>query len=355
MLYIEEELKKSEAEIMDEWRNNLRSITRNGDVFELIKRAIMVAAFDHPTEFLIKRDEIAQILFSSHHQENNIGCENKMLKEDKDVNNHDGIIYDGDLVHENHMVATTTTDDDEVLRIKHILDDAKLRESDESVVYESLSKLEEMGMCFKTLEATMIGKSVKGFQKHASMDIRQIARRLIKKWRCVADEWIDALEKASSSCVVQQEKEEESKAAEKQMVVKKESSGVVELRITESPIFEKAQVEEKEEEKKEAKVAQKQMVMMKKESSSNVVKLRIIPQEKANMEEEKSATIEKKLEASKRKLHERYEEVESAKRQRKIQVIQPYQLTKKQKQGLILSKLTKSQNRRSFKIYKGEY
>ncbi|KAJ9550781.1 hypothetical protein OSB04_014826 [Centaurea solstitialis] len=314
MLYMEE-LKKSEAEIMDEWRNNLRSITRNGDVFELIKRAIMVAAFDHPTEFLTKRDEIAQILFSSHHQENNIGCENKM-KEDEDVNNHDGIIYDGDLVHENHMVTTTTTttDDDEVLRIKHILDH---KHECESSVYESLSKLEEMGMCFKTLQATMIGKSVRGFQKHACMEIRQIARRLIKKWRCVADEWIDASEKTSSACVVQQEEEKESKAAEKQMVVTKGSSNVVKLRITESPIFEKAKVEEEEEEKKEAKVAQKQMVM--KKESSSAVKLRIISEEKANMEQERSATIEKKLEESKRKLHQRYEEVESAKRQRKIQ------------------------------------
>ncbi|KAJ9550783.1 hypothetical protein OSB04_014828 [Centaurea solstitialis] len=293
MLYIEEELKKSEAEIMDEWRNNLRSITRNGDVFELIKRAIMVAAYDHPTEFLMKRDEIAQILFSSHHQENNIGCEKKM-KEDEDVNNHDGIIYDGDLVHENHMV-TTTTDDDEVLRIKHILDDAKLHESDEALVYESLSKLEEMGgMTFKTLEATKIGISVKGFQKHASMDIRQIARRLIKKWRCVADEWIEASEKASS-CVFQQEEEKEAKVEEKQMVVKKESS--------------------------------------------SVVKLRIISEEKPNMEEGRSETIERKIEESKRKLHQRYEEAESAKRQRKIQVIQPYQLTKKQKQGLIRIKI----------------
>ncbi|KAJ9550782.1 hypothetical protein OSB04_014827 [Centaurea solstitialis] len=338
---MEEELKKSEAEIMDEWRNNLRSITRNGDVFEFIKRAITVAAYDHPTEFLMKRDEIAQILFSSHHQENNnIGCEKKM-KEDEDVNNHDGIIYDGDLVHENHMVATTTTDDDEVLRIKHILDDAKLHESDEALVYESLSKLEEMGgMTFKTLEATKIGISVKGFQKHASMDVRQIARRLIRKWRCVADEWIEASEK-TSSCVVQQEEEKEAKVEEKQMVMTKESSNVVKLRITESPILEKPKVEE-EEGKKEAKVAQKQMVVMKKESNS-VVKLRIISQEKPNMEEERIATIEKKLEESKRKLHERYEEAESAKRQRKIQVIEPYQLTKKT--GLILPK-TKYQNRR---------
>ncbi|KVE00003.1 hypothetical protein Ccrd_024104 [Cynara cardunculus var. scolymus] len=81
---------------------------------------------------------------------------------------------------------------------------------------------------------------------------------------------------------------------------------------------------------------------MKKESSrSHVIKLKIkrSNSEKAKMEE-RNASIEEKLEASKRKLHERYSEVENAKRQRRIQVVEPHQL---KKQGLIVPK-TRNEN-----------
>ncbi|KVI01472.1 Transcription elongation factor, TFIIS/CRSP70, N-terminal, sub-type [Cynara cardunculus var. scolymus] len=310
-----EDLKKSHQAVMDEWRNNLRS--GNVDIFEIIKTAIMVPASDHPMEFRIKRDKIAHTLFScqllnssDHVEEENIGCKEKMKLssnvDDPNLKNHD---RNHTTRHEEALVDEhqETKMDVEVLKIKKVLDNSYGDES-ELVVYELLSKLQHMGLSFKTLEATGIGRSVSAFQKHGSRDVRQNARRLIKMWRGVADEWIEATEK--TSCIVQEEKEESMvKPADKEMVSMK----------------------------------------MKKESSSRrVIKIKIIKSnsEKAKMDdyhsEEKSMSIEEKLEASKRKLHERYSEVENAKRQRNIQVVEPHQL---KKQGLIVPK-TKNDDRR---------
>lgn len=47
---------------MDYWREYFK--TCNGDIFETIEKAIMIAASDYPKEFRIKRDCIAQTLFS---------------------------------------------------------------------------------------------------------------------------------------------------------------------------------------------------------------------------------------------------------------------------------------------------
>ncbi|XP_024965164.1 probable mediator of RNA polymerase II transcription subunit 26a, partial [Cynara cardunculus var. scolymus] len=146
-----EDLKKSEA-VMEEWRNYLRS--GNADIFEIIERAIMVAASDHPMEFRMKRDKIVQTLFSceliNHVEEGNIDCKEKMKMSGDVVKNHlwDTISH-GDtqetLVHE-HDQETEMVTDDEVLRIKEILDKSCGDASESAVVlvYESLSKLQHM-------------------------------------------------------------------------------------------------------------------------------------------------------------------------------------------------------------------
>ena len=47
---------------MDYWREFFKS--SNGDIFETIEKAIVVAASDYSNEFRIKRDDIVETLFS---------------------------------------------------------------------------------------------------------------------------------------------------------------------------------------------------------------------------------------------------------------------------------------------------
>lgn len=49
--------------VLDDWRDYFR--TSNSDIFDIIEHAIMVAASDCPQEFRIRRDRIAETLFSS--------------------------------------------------------------------------------------------------------------------------------------------------------------------------------------------------------------------------------------------------------------------------------------------------
>lgn len=48
---------------LENWRNYFR--TANSDIFDIIDHAIMVAASDCPKEFRLRRDRIAERLFSS--------------------------------------------------------------------------------------------------------------------------------------------------------------------------------------------------------------------------------------------------------------------------------------------------
>lgn len=47
---------------LDNWRNYFRSA--NGDIFDIIDHAVMVAALDCPKEFKLRRDRIAEKLFT---------------------------------------------------------------------------------------------------------------------------------------------------------------------------------------------------------------------------------------------------------------------------------------------------
>ncbi|KAK7831604.1 putative mediator of rna polymerase ii transcription subunit 26a [Quercus suber] len=47
---------------LDYWRNYFR--TANSDIFEIIDHAIMVATLDFPKKFKLRRDRIAERLFS---------------------------------------------------------------------------------------------------------------------------------------------------------------------------------------------------------------------------------------------------------------------------------------------------
>ncbi|KAI3827701.1 hypothetical protein L1987_01784 [Smallanthus sonchifolius] len=177
-----EELKSME----DEWLNYLRNL--KGDIFEMIKSAIMVAASDHPQEFQNKRDMIAQTLFSC----DLIKCtgdgnppqvekQRPMIVRIKMNKNHSVKEIDPEQKVENN-------NNDEVLRLKRILDDESVSES---VVLESLKKLLNIRVSVKTLEATGIGISIRVLQKHGSKDVRQIAWALVKKWKGIVDEYIN--------------------------------------------------------------------------------------------------------------------------------------------------------------------
>lgn len=78
----------------------------------------------------------------------------------------------------------------EVFRIKEIFNNCE--EESDTVLFESLRKLQLMALNVETLKATEIGKAVNGLRKHGSKKIRHLARSLIDGWKDMVDEWVNA-------------------------------------------------------------------------------------------------------------------------------------------------------------------
>ncbi|KAL9232628.1 hypothetical protein vseg_007716 [Gypsophila vaccaria] len=76
----------------------------------------------------------------------------------------------------------------EVLRIKDILYNSK--DESDSVLFESLRRLQLMHLTVNILKDTEIGKAVNNIRRHSSKDIRNLSRSLIDGWKVIVDEWV---------------------------------------------------------------------------------------------------------------------------------------------------------------------
>ncbi|CAK9188540.1 unnamed protein product [Ilex paraguariensis] len=222
---------------LEKWRNYFR--TADSDIFDIIEHAIMVAASDSPKEFRLRRDGIAEKLFSCKLVKC-FGCDQVELavscdEEDREVSgggeNEDekfksGVDRDGcelevgdskgskvnnsrgdhdhGVINVNQVssisfgeVEALTNEMEEesqsfgeVLRIKEFLKNNK--DESDSVLFDSLRRLQLMVLSVETLKVTEIGKAVNVLQKHGSKQIRQLARTLIEEWKVIVDEWLNA-------------------------------------------------------------------------------------------------------------------------------------------------------------------
>ncbi|KAK4281977.1 hypothetical protein QN277_013414 [Acacia crassicarpa] len=218
---------------LDYWRSYFR--TANSDIFDIIDHAIMVAASDCPKEFRLRRDGIAERLFSCR-MTRCLGCERVELAvsgvdEEFDGGCKSGFDRDGAEVEAgaskeskahssrddqgemnmnhfsnySHGEAEALTDEieeasqlvGEIFRIKEILHNCE--EESDSELFESLRRLQLMELSVDLLKATEIGKAVNPFRKHGSKEIRQLARTLIDDWKEMVDEWVNATTTSAGS------------------------------------------------------------------------------------------------------------------------------------------------------------
>ncbi|GAA0140979.1 general transcription factor [Lithospermum erythrorhizon] len=210
---------------LDYWRGYFKGV--NSDIFDIIEQAIIVAALDCPKDFKSRRDHIAQLLFTCKMTKcfgcNGVGlsvprkdfydeedegakCKNGEVGSKESKFNISGV--DGDQVememNVNHVCNVSYGDVEaltdeieeesqfigEVLRIKEILDNHQ--EESDSVLNESLRRLQLMDLSVEILKVTEIGKSVNGLKKHGSKQIRDLVRTLIEGWVGMLDAWMNA-------------------------------------------------------------------------------------------------------------------------------------------------------------------
>lgn len=230
---------------LDKWRDYFS--TANSDIFCIIEHAIMVAVSDCPYDFKLKRDRIAEMLFTCKVTKC-LGCNKTELC----VGNDDclkGIDGDGEFKtgveavgsnkdsKESKMNSSSRDEDDEedddnnddhrevvetnaknrvrdhdcddaealndeieeesqfleeVFRIKGVIEDREGK-SDE-VLFESLRRLQLMPLSVEILKETEIGKSVNALRKRkqGSKEIRNLGRALVEDWKLMVDAWVDS-------------------------------------------------------------------------------------------------------------------------------------------------------------------
>ncbi|CAA7059904.1 unnamed protein product [Microthlaspi erraticum] len=212
---------------LDSWRDYFRR--GHSDIFRIIDNAIMVAAADFPTEFKSRRIGIAELLFTCK-TSLCVGCDHLALSipGDEDAAQHDGlktaatvevggggdgdgsVIEDETKLNENQIAGNDSSGEgeveglsdeleacagivDEIMMIKAILMNEE--EEPESVILESLRKLDLMTMTVDLLQETEIGKTVNGLRKHSSSRISQLAKSLLTEWKELVNNWINTTKK----------------------------------------------------------------------------------------------------------------------------------------------------------------
>ncbi|KAL3534709.1 hypothetical protein ACH5RR_003170 [Cinchona calisaya] len=229
--------------LLDEWREYF--LSANSDIFGIIERAITIAAIDSPKEFKSRRDRIAEMLFTCKVTKcfgcdklelavPNGGCDKVKEEEEEEkdkydsesdrgikveevgrckeskencngIDNHgdcDAVVMERNLNHQvssySYGEAEALTDEieeesqnlGEVMRIKEILENGE--DEPDSVLFDSLRRLQIMVLSVEVLKATEIGKSVNALRRHGSKQIRLLAKSLVDGWVVMVDDWMNA-------------------------------------------------------------------------------------------------------------------------------------------------------------------
>ncbi|GAB4851779.1 hypothetical protein Ancab_031179 [Ancistrocladus abbreviatus] len=222
--------RSSSRALDDHWRDYFRKA--NSDIFDIIEHAIVVAASDCPKEFRVRRDRIAELLFSTKLTRYTL-CDSVELAlplaadddEDEDEDDVDDGRFKSDYdvggskeskanssrheqaeLNVNHVSnysygeAEALTEEieeesqivGEAFRIKQILQN--FEDESDSLLFESLRRLQLMALNVDILRATEIGKAVNILRRHGSKQIRHLARELIEGWKAIVDEWVKTTE-----------------------------------------------------------------------------------------------------------------------------------------------------------------
>lgn len=180
---------------------DLRSVLRTTgvDLWTLIETAIAVAAAEHGRELKARRDGIVERLYSRADGRCQ-NCDGKMevsrlkgssspvgkrwpLKgKQEEVDEHEEDDED-----EGRNYRSMDDEQTKILAIKDFLDDPD--QSDDSLV-SLLQNLADMDITFKALKETDIGRHVNGLRKHPSSEVKRLVKQLVRKWKETVDEWV---------------------------------------------------------------------------------------------------------------------------------------------------------------------
>ncbi|XP_020406359.1 probable mediator of RNA polymerase II transcription subunit 26b [Zea mays] len=212
-----------------------RELFRDRDIYDVISKAILVAATDSPQEFRRRRDGIVEQIYTAptvpvpqgraagersgraalevsdkgskvasctvvapadegnnskkkgtaaaHHQHANGNGDSA----DTDAFGASGMDWLQSLAEE---MDAETQQIDEVLRIKEIL--LNHHELSSDTLFDSLRRLQLMQLTADKIKSTEIGGAIAAMRKHKSHKIRMLVHKIVKDWKAIVDDWVAA-------------------------------------------------------------------------------------------------------------------------------------------------------------------
>ncbi|KAI5062248.1 hypothetical protein GOP47_0022787 [Adiantum capillus-veneris] len=204
---------------MERWRVYLE---KSGfDFWTICERALTLAYLDHPEDFPLRRDKLAQKLFAPEKLDPDV-CEEEAplitaIKGGGPVHGQTKINYSSDeedpTLHSpsngNYDEAEALTEEMEeetllkrdVFEIKDTLLDSYKSERE---ILDSLQRLVFMQLSFDVLKETEIGKTVNSLRKHSSEKIRALVKKLVSEWKDTADHWYKSVEDVTAAARAEQ-------------------------------------------------------------------------------------------------------------------------------------------------------
>ncbi|KAI3940582.1 hypothetical protein MKW92_001353 [Papaver armeniacum] len=354
-------------EELERWRKYFAS-AKGSDIFDILNYGIIVAAIDCPMEFRIRRDQIAETLYSCGSMkkccflsEGDANCEYKSgsnttvacVEENKD----DCRVKSESIDHECDEKEMNRNDPfcesqtvEEVLKIKEVLLDSQNKSEEE--LLEAMRRLQMMIISMDTLKVTAIGKAVNGVRKHSSKQISRLARTLIEGWKLMVDMWMSANGEATAAGKISLGSGNTSAVDEGKdpsPPPKEKATGDGNLRNRPNGVWHKCiptiqrkhtpnskplqphQAKVFTTEKNEPKVARKETeTRMMTKTPSDGTKLcnnlsSVEHHQKLSLSGQTNdvdeISVQMKLEASRKRLHDGYQQAENAKKQRTIKVM----------------------------------
>lgn len=314
---------------------DLRSVLRTTgvDLWTLIETAIAVAAAEHGRELKARRDGIVERLYSLADGRCQ-NCDGKMevsglkgssspvgkrwpLKgKEEEVDEHEEEDED-----EGRNYRSMDDEQTKILAIKDFLDDPD--QSDDSLV-SLLQNLADMDITFKALKETDIGRHVNGLRKHPSSEVKRLVKQLVRKWKETVDEWVklnSANDNSSPAIITDGD-------SPQQMPAKNNQNGNQTPDSTYSPNPHAQNGSWQPERNSMESVEAKARPPPRREAPPKPINSTPPSAAIAKVKEKDNFLDPDRLASARKRLHENYEEVKNARKQRTIQVMDIHEIPK---------------------------
>lgn len=345
------------------------------DLWGLIDAAISLAARDHGRELRARRDGIVERLYlatvaaaprqeeggrSGVGEREGVRANGRVVPEEKESGGGGSREWKGraspsspqslqgeeddeeeereyEREHEHEHEDLEVDEDDEKTKILAIKEHIEDPDQDEDTLITLLQNLLDMDITYKSLRETDIGRHVNNLRKHVSFEVRRLVKLLVRKWKDLVADWVklNANETGSSAIAAAIITDGDSP---QQMPSKNNPNGYHGSDYGYSPNPHHAYTSSEKNSRELEPSKQKAPSVQRRESPAPVrpaIPTSYQPQSvqsskcKEQLQQKDGLMDPERLASARRRLHENYQEIQNAKKQRTIQVMDIHEIPKK--------------------------